>query len=128
MSKFISNLSPIIDAMLDYREALGFSRQSHMSNLLSFDRYCAEYDPDAVTLNKNTVLAWLYRELEKPHVNITDRATTLRLLGKYMTAIGKEAYELPSNFVSQKKAIASEFGWMCVFFKEFSLSSIAMKQ
>lgn len=102
MDKFISCLSPMIESMLDYREALGFSRQTHMSSLMSFDRYCAEYDPDAVTLNKNTVLAWIHRELEKAHVNINERATTVRLLGKYMAAVGKDSYELPSNFVSRK--------------------------
>lgn len=102
MSKFISNLSPMIEAMLDYREALGFSRQSHMSSLMSFDRYCAEYDPGAVTLNKGTVVAWIYCELEKPHVNISEKATTVRLLGKYISALGKETYELPNDFVSRK--------------------------
>lgn len=103
MSKYISKLGPMIEAMLDYREALGFSRNTHMSSFMSFDRYCAEYDPDAVSLSKRTVLAWIYREMEKPRVNIEEKATAMRLLGKYMAAVGKRAYELPNDFVSRKK-------------------------
>jgi len=106
MSKFVSGLSPMIEAMLDYREALGFSRQTHMSSLMSFDRYCAKHDPDAITLNKSTVHAWIYHELEKPRVDIQVKASAVRALGKYIAAIGMVAYELPTDFVSQKKVFS----------------------
>ena len=102
MSRFISGLAPMLDAMLDYREALGFSRESHMSILMNFDYYCAEYYLGAVSINKEMVLAWLHRELEKPRPNINAKATAVRLFGKYLVAVGRDAYILPEGYVSHK--------------------------
>jgi integrase len=89
--------------MLDYREALGYSRRTHSSSLMSFDRFCAEQGADGISLEREHVQAWLYRELEKPHANIIEKATTVRLFGKYLAAIGRDAYVLPEGFVSTKK-------------------------
>jgi len=102
VSKFISGLAPAINAMLDYREALGFSKETYMSNLMNFDYYCAERYPIEAVISKEMTLGWLHRELDKPRPNINAKATTVRLLGKYLAAIGKEAYVLPDNFVSRK--------------------------
>jgi integrase len=102
VSDFISKLAPLIDAMIDYKEALGFSRQTHMSSLRNFDRYCAEYAPDTDTVCKDTVLSWLHRELEKPRSGISKKAMAVRLLGKYICATGRDAYVLPDGYVVEK--------------------------
>ena len=102
MSKFFSELAPALDAMLDYREALGFSRTSHMPSLINFDFYCAKYYPGNDSITKEMVLNWINRELDKPQSNISSKASAVRVFGKYLAAIGKEAYILPSGYVSRK--------------------------
>jgi len=52
MTKFTSGLALSLEALLDYREAHGFSRDSYMSNMKNFDFYCAEYYPDDDTVSK----------------------------------------------------------------------------
>lgn len=102
MSKFISGLAPMLDAMLDYREALGFSRASHMSSLTNFDGFCAQSYPSVTTVTKEAATGWIHREMEKPRPNINGKATALRLLGKYIAATGRKAYILPDDYVSLK--------------------------
>ena len=102
VGNFISGLAPALEAMLDYREALGFLRKSYMSSLMNFDYYCAEHYPDADTINKDMALGWLYRELKKTRANINAKATTLRIIGKYLDAIGRDAYIVPEGIVSRK--------------------------
>jgi integrase len=100
MDRLISGLAPAIRAMQDYREALGFSRLSHMSSLAGFDYYCAERHPGADTVTKEMALGWLHRELGRPRPNINEKATSVRLLGRYLAATGLDAYVLPDDYVS----------------------------
>jgi integrase len=102
MSKFISGLAPALNSLLDYREALGFSRDSYMSNLTNFDYYCAEYYSNENTVSKDMALGWLRREMEKTRSNINAKATAVRMIGKYLTATGRESYILPDGIVTQK--------------------------
>lgn len=103
MSDFISEFAPDLEAMLDYREALGFSRLSHRSSLIAFDRFCGERYPDSKTLTKEMTHQWLETHLEKKHSNIQEKATAVRLFGKYLEAIGKDAYILPTKFATERK-------------------------
>jgi len=103
MSKFVSSLASALNAMLDYREALGLSRCTHESSFRSFDRYCAARYPQVLSLSKEMALGWIHAELEKPRSNIQGKATAVRLLGEYLSAIGQESYILPKNYVSQRK-------------------------
>lgn len=58
MSNFISGLKSDIDAMLDYREALGYSRKSYEARLKSLDRFCAAVCPEADILTREIVTGW----------------------------------------------------------------------
>lgn len=100
MSDFISDLAPSICSMLDYREALGFSRKSHEAKLHSIDRYCAANYHNADTLSKEMVLGWL----EEQHSAVNSKATTVRILGEYLTAIGKESYVLHHKYFSERSS------------------------
>ena len=42
MSEFGSVFAPALEAMLNYRAALGFSRKTYEAKLRGFDRYCSE--------------------------------------------------------------------------------------
>ena len=97
ITTFSSGIAQDIDAMLDYREALGYSRKTQSSHLKSIDRFCAAIYPDASTLTKEIVLGWL----EEQHSNIAPKAAAVRLLGNYMRAIGKDAYVLYDGYVTR---------------------------
>ena len=93
---FKSRFAKDILSMLDYREALGYSRQSYEKKLLNFDRYCVANYPDVEILSKDMVIGWL----EEQHSDLLGKSTAIRLLGKYIIAIGKESYILYDKYVS----------------------------
>lgn len=98
---FCSNFASSLNAMLDYRQALGFSRQTHASNLMSFDRYAAQYYATDVSLGKQMVLGWINEQVDQKRSGIELKATTIRMFGRYLSATGQEAYILPKDYVSQ---------------------------
>ena len=75
MSLFVSALGPAMNAFLEYREALGFSRKSHESNFLNFDRFCAADYPDKDTLTREMVFEWLDGQCR----GIVQKASNIRL-------------------------------------------------
>ena len=98
MSIFKSVFATDILSMIDYRVALGHSRYSYETILLKFDKYCCENCPNVEKLTKEVVTSWL----ENEESNTSIKASTIRTLGKYMTAIGKEAYVLYDKYGSRK--------------------------
>ena len=100
MSNFVSGLAPDINAMLDYREALGYSRKSQGAYFKSLDRFCAAAYPEANVLTKEIVLEWL----EEQHSGIDRKAIAVRLLANYMQAIGKDAYILYDGYMKAVKS------------------------
>ena len=102
MSRFISGLAASIEGMLEYREALGFAKESNISNLINFDYYCAEKYPEKDTITKDMALGWIHRELERTRPNINAKSGAIRLLGNYITASGRDAYIIPKDYVSRK--------------------------
>lgn len=103
MSLFISAFASSLEAMLSYREALGFSRSSYEHKLLSFDRFCAEYYPSSETMTKELVIKWVENEVAKKCSNMRDKEAAVRFFGKYLKAIGKTAYILPKKYISDAK-------------------------
>ena len=104
MTNFISAFAPRLEAMLLYRETLGFSRHTREYCLKSFDRFCSEYYPELESLSKGVVLKWLEIQGESTPWALNDRAIMIRHLGKYLISIKNDAYVLPSNFVSVKSS------------------------
>lgn len=98
---FHSHFADDIREMVAYKTALGHKAASYEWNLQNLDRYCMKHYPDAVTLTKEIVFGWC--QAAKGTGKSSYRANTIRNFGKYLTAIGKEAYVLPTEmFVSQK--------------------------
>jgi integrase len=104
MNGFISKLGPAISSLLDYREALGHSPKTHARTFYGIDRFFAVNYPDADTLTSNAVIEWLNDQC----YGLDEKATALRILGKYLSAIGKESYVLPRNFIGCKNAMPSK--------------------
>ena len=98
MNGFISRLGLSMDAMLDYREALGFSRKSYTGILSNIDSFLATNYPDAETLTLEAAWEWLNDQC----AGLSGKASVLRILGKYLVSTGKEAYVLPGKFIGQK--------------------------
>ena len=98
---FHSRFADDIREMVAYKTSLGHKAASYEWDLQNFDRYCMEYYPDAETLTKELVFGWCQAGKEKG--KSAYRANAIRNFGKYLAAIGKEAYVLPTEmFVSQK--------------------------
>lgn len=102
MSEFTSKFASAIDAMLDYRVALGLSDTVLKNRLWNFDRYCAEHHPDVNTMTKSLVFAWLNSKGESKSNSASNDARAIRQFAEYLNAIGQEAYVLPQGFYSFK--------------------------
>ncbi|MDR2043652.1 MAG: tyrosine-type recombinase/integrase [Clostridium sp.] len=101
MSNFVSGFAPAIDAMLEYRVALGLSPNTLRYALLRFDSYCAERCPDCAELTKELAFGWLNSRTDAGGVSGND-TSAIRGLAEYVTAIGKPAYILPQGFYPVK--------------------------
>lgn len=102
MSEYVSGIGAYIERLFDYRRSLGYSGVTHYATLLNLDRFCAAHYPESQELTEEMVLAWI---LEDSRI-VYERCVAVRLLGKYMCAVGKEAYILPEKYVSVKHNFA----------------------
>jgi site-specific recombinase XerD len=102
MSKFISAFATLIEEMLAYRESMGLSRQPYEDTLKKFDRFCSKNYPALETLTQEVVLAWLETELLPEHNGSKIKVNSIRAFSRHLISVGREAYMLPTNFVSTK--------------------------
>ena len=103
MSGFTSGFASKFEAMLDYRVARGYKRETYLGSLLKLDMFCAQHFPNARELTREIVHAWTDRETITPP-GLTNAARTIRQFGKYLNAIDEEAYILPDKFAPNKTA------------------------
>jgi len=94
MGNFTSVFSNKMDAMLDYRTASGFKRDSYLFAFKKFDSFCNEQLCTESELTAPLVYGWLEKEAER---DITAKATAIRQFGKYLRAIGETAFVLPER-------------------------------
>ena len=95
MRDFVSKLAPSIEAFLCYRTALGFSRKSYLPYFISIDRFFANNYPEDDYLTQAAVMEWM----DDQWGNVQNKATAVRALGKYLSAIGKESFVLPPKTI-----------------------------
>ncbi len=103
MRGFISGFAPKLDAMLDYRTARGYKQKTYLSNLIKFDRFCADNFPQSKELTREIVHSWVDSETITP-CGLTGAASIVRQFGKYLNAVDEEAYILPDKFAPCKTA------------------------
>ena len=106
MSIFTSSFAPAIDAMLEYRTALGFSTSTLNNYLRRFDRYCMEHCPNDEVLTKELVFAWMNFRAENSKHNVRNDASAIRQLAEYLKALGQDAYVLPAGFYPLKSTFS----------------------
>ena len=103
MAVFKSGFAEKLNAALDWREARGYKRDTHLSSFIKFDRFCSECFSDETELKREIVYLWI------DYVTKTAKSTkhpveSIRQFGKYLTAIGEPAYIVPDKFIPDRPA------------------------
>jgi len=101
MNIFKSAFAPKMEAMLEYRTLRGYKENSYLPAMKRFDKFCLAHFPNADELTNEIVHAWLDVEVSEES-NLAAPTTVIRQLGKYLAAIGENAYILPERFTSKR--------------------------
>lgn len=99
---FSSGFAPDMYGMLSYKEALGHKVNSYAAELLCLDRFCQKTYPDEEVLTQEISFAWCLDG--KKEGMCEHRMHFIREFGKYLAAVGKTAYVLPSALIPNRKA------------------------
>lgn len=101
-SVFRSVFSQDIQGFFEFRESLGFTTENAVKYLHRFDSFCLERPPENPVLTKQVIDAWLESEQSKGYIDMAGRSSAIRLLGKYLCSLGREAYIMPSSYCRTK--------------------------
>jgi len=92
MDSFNSRFAMHMDDFIHYKEALGYSRSSYSKFLVHFDRFCLSAFPEETSLTKELLMQWARLGSNENTNGLKRRMVALREFGKYLNAIGIEAY------------------------------------
>ncbi len=98
MNRFMSAFAQKIEACLTYRRARGFKEETHLGNLLRFDKFSAKHYSESNVLTPEIVFAWLDAETQADPRGLPARGTSIRQLGLYLVATLEDAFVLPEKF------------------------------
>lgn len=101
MTTFTSAFASQLEAMLQWRAALGYSPATLAYPMASFDRFCAAR-PGETVLTRELVTDWCQdgTRTEWPGY----KAHAIRAFGKYLRLAGVEAFVLPAEWISPRSA------------------------
>ena len=100
---FTSAFGERISGFLDDRTARGYNPETWIRHFIKFDRWIAETHPDLTELTREAVHEWLNDDSASPH-DLSQRASAMRMFGKYLHALGENAYILPGKYTPMKPA------------------------
>jgi integrase len=100
MITFTSAFAADINAMLEWREALGYSRAALTHPMLSFDRFCATRHPGESLLTRELATAWCQEGLRVDWP--VYKAHAIRAFGKYLQLTGVDAFVLPAEWIGSR--------------------------
>ena len=103
MYTFTSVFSSRIEDMLSFRIARGYKKESHLHQLIRFDKYCCAQAYDVPELTAAIAHGWLDSEAESSR-DVISKAMSIRQFGKYLCAIGEDAYILPDKYAPSRRA------------------------
>lgn len=100
MITFTSAFASDIKAMLEWREALGYSRAALNYPMLSFDRFCATRHPGESLLTRDLATAWCREgsRIDWPAY----KAHAIRAFGKYLQLTGVDTFVLPAEWIGPR--------------------------
>ena len=102
MSSYVSAFAPKIEAFLRFRIARGLKNNTHLANLLRFDKYCAEHYSDSSALTPEIVYGWVDNETILSPRMLNERASTIRQFGLFLCAVDEEAFVLTEKFCTNR--------------------------
>ena len=91
------NISNCINGMLEYKESLGFSKDTYEYFLKDFCKYFIENSYSQFT--EETVSTWCIRRPTESPEGFRRRITPLREFSKYLCAIGETEYVIPTSIL-----------------------------
>jgi integrase len=103
VDNFKSGFADKLDAMLEYRTARGYKRETYLRSLIKFDKFCVLRFPQAKELTREIVHAWVDSAVVTPR-GLTGAAATIRQFGKYLNAVDENAYILPDKYSPSRTA------------------------
>jgi len=98
---FRSRLASGMEAMISFKESLGYCRSTYEPHFKMIDRFCLEHYPDCNGLSKELVMKWAQLHPGEHPNGARRRIIAIRELGKYLNSVGQEAYIYPSEFMSK---------------------------
>jgi integrase len=98
-SQFISAFASQIVEMLEFKEALGYSKSSYFKFLLNFDRFCSDAYPGQNKLTQEIVSHWAVAKPNEGAAGVTRRLIAIREFGKYLASSGTDAYVIPTELI-----------------------------
>ena len=97
MTEYHSAFRDKITGFLDFHASCGFKRKPYLSDFLKFDRWCLENHPGQSALSRELVHEWI-DDSAVSRSDASRRAVVMRQFGKYLAAIGEEAYVLSAKY------------------------------
>lgn len=102
-NSFKSCFAQQMEDFIQYKKAMGYSRSSYEKFLAIFDRFCLQDFPEEGSLTQQLVMQWVRLRPNETANGVKRRMVAIRKFGKYLTAIGHEAYVLPPEMIGQFK-------------------------
>lgn len=99
--EFTSTFGEKITGFLDYRVARGFKRETYIRHFIRFDRWCMVKHPDQIEFTRELVYDWIDDDAASNY-DIAHRVAAMRQFGRYLCALGEDAYVLPEKYAPLK--------------------------
>ncbi len=103
MVNFSSAFAQEMEDFIQYKVALGYSRSSYDKFLVLFDRFCLSDYPNEKSLGQQLVTQWARLRPGENANGLKRRMVAIREFGKYLNAVGIEAYMLPQEMIGSPK-------------------------
>lgn len=102
MNQYISNLKPLIEDFLKFKNSLGIQYKSGSYYLKQLDLYNLDHGNFAI-LNREIVEGWAVKYAEKSITRDRSWISPIKEFGRYLNSLGyKDAYILDNRFIIQK--------------------------
>lgn len=99
--EFTSTFGERITSFLDYRVARGFKRETYIRHFIRFDCWCMAKHPNQIEFSREVVHNWIDDDAASNY-DIAHRVVAMRQFGRYLCALGEDAYVLPEKYAPLK--------------------------
>lgn len=100
---FVSHFAKHLEDMIQFKEALGYSKSSYEKFFVNFDRFCFMNFPYESILTRDLVMQWARLHPSENANGLKRRMIAVRELGKYLNTVGIQAYVIPTEIIGNFK-------------------------